>query len=340
MRILSEAARAVAGVVSPRHRRWRQLLASLTLDPDLLPRPLTPPGGHDFIMCGSPRSGTTLLAAMLFQPPHVATVMEPWDGLRKPPAQLFADLRREIDATARLSSGRLDVDALRNEGAVRWVREQDTSYPVEVQPGWLLGVKWPAFWRYLELLPDTRFLVCVRHPYETIGSYRKQGGALAEGLDYDAAFNRRMHAQLLAATKDPLVRQVLLFDYVTTRILPHLARPNVYVVRYERWSQRPDTCSTRSPLSSTSNSAHPWRGSVRSRHPTGCVKRTAPESARTAGPPPPSATHSIPTRRWWMERANASMRPPKPRSAKGGDSSTPRCRSKTACDQLVATGSE
>lgn len=239
MRILSDVGWAVAGVVSPPHRRWRQLLASLALDPDLLPRPLTPPGERDFMICGSPRSGTTLLAAMLFQPPRILTVMEPWDGLRKPPAQLFADIRREVEETGRLSSGRLDIDAVHHEGAVRWVREQDTSYPVAVEPGWYLGVKWPAFWRYLELLPETRFLVCVRHPYEVIGSYRKKGGALAEGLDYDAAFNRRMNAELLTATKDPLVRQVLLFDSITARILPHLDRPNVYVVRYERWFTEP-----------------------------------------------------------------------------------------------------
>ncbi len=210
-------------------------MASLTLDPDLLPRPLSPPGDRDFIICGSPRSGTTLLTAMLFQPPRVVTVMEPWDGLRKPPAQLFNDIRREVDETGRLSSGRLNIDALHDQRAVRWVREQDTSYPVVVEPGWALGVKWPAFWRYLELLPDTRFLVCIRHPYAVMGSYRKQGGRLTEGLDYDAAFNRRMNSELLAATKDPLVRQVLLFDYVTARMLPHLTRPNVYVVRYERW---------------------------------------------------------------------------------------------------------
>jgi len=71
---LPDTARAAARRLSPRHRRWRRLLDSLTLDPDHLPRPVEAPGTRDFVICGCPRTGTALLTAMLFQPPRVVTV--------------------------------------------------------------------------------------------------------------------------------------------------------------------------------------------------------------------------------------------------------------------------
>ena len=225
--------------LSPRSRRWRRFLRSLPLDPDRLSRPLASPGRRDFIICGPSRSGTTLLCAALFQPPAAVTVMEPWDGMRMPPAELFASLRREIASTGRLARGRLDVPALRRDGAARRLPEGRASVAIRVGEDYLLGVKWPAYWRFLDLLPDTKFLVCIRHPFQVVASFKRSGGRLAEGLDYDTRFNRAMNGWLLSATRDPAVRRVMLYDYVMSRVIPHLGRPNVLAVRYERWLEDP-----------------------------------------------------------------------------------------------------
>ena len=228
---LGDAARAVW----PRSRRWRGFLRSLPLDPDALPRPLEPPGQRDFIICGAPRTGTSLLAAALYQPPRVLVAMEPWDGMRLPPAELFGSLRREIEETGTLARQRLDVEAARGDGTVRWRREGSTDERIATADDWLLGVKWPAFWRYLDLLPDTRFLVCLRDPVEVVASFKRSGGFLARGLNYDTAFNRRMNEELSRATRRFAVRRALLYQYINERIAPHLERPNVLAVRYERW---------------------------------------------------------------------------------------------------------
>lgn len=226
---------------SPRRRRWKRFLHSLPLDLDALPRPVAQLGPRDFIVCGVPRSGTTLLAAMLFQPPHVVTVMEPWDGMRFSPARLFASLRDEIDTTRALQRGKLDVRALQLDGTVRWRQEDEAAVPLpDLNDDYALGVKWPAYWRYVGLLPETKFLICVRDPHEVVNSFKKTGGRLARGLMYDTAFNRRMHADLQAATDDPALRRVLLYSYITERLRPHVEEPNVFVVRYERWFQDPD----------------------------------------------------------------------------------------------------
>jgi hypothetical protein len=227
--------------MSPVNRyRWRRLLRSCDLDPGLLQEPLDEPDMNDFIICGCPRSGTSLLAGMLFRPPASVVAMEPWDGLRLEPAQLFDSLRTEIMEEGVLRRGRLDVGALEREGRMAWVRDEEQPVPLVVEPGFRLGVKWPAFWRYLDLLANTRFLVCVRDPVEVISSMAGTGGRLAAGYDYDVAFNRGMNTYLRTATDEPPVRRALLYEYVNSRILPHLGNANVKVVRYERWYEDPD----------------------------------------------------------------------------------------------------
>ena len=227
--------RARLGFLNPRRLRWERFLRDLPLDPDRLPRPLPAPTPRDFIICGCPRTGTTLVAAVLFQPPALVTVMEPWDGMRLSPAALFASLRRELFETGQVRRGRLDLPTLLAVGDVRWCQEGRGTVPVEVDPDYLLGVKWPAYWRYLDLLPDSKFLVCLRDPQEVILSLRDAGGRLAQGLNYDTRFNRPMNLALQQATGDAGLRRVLLFEYVHERVLPHLHRPNVFAVRYERW---------------------------------------------------------------------------------------------------------
>lgn len=226
---------ALALLLSPERRRWRQFLGALSLDPEGLARPLDAPGAADFIVCGPPRSGTSLMSAVLFQPPSVVTVMEPWDGMRLPPAELFRSLRAELHSTRRLCRGRLDVPALHRSGAVSWWPEGSATPELDVAETTLLGVKWPAYTRYLDLLPTTKFVVCLRDPFEVISSFKSTGGALARGLEYDTVFNRALNRELRAATTDVTRRRVLLYDAVNRQILPHLGKANVFAARYERW---------------------------------------------------------------------------------------------------------
>jgi hypothetical protein len=236
-----KAVRPLLAPLSPRHRRWQQFLHTLPLDPEQLPLPLASPGPNDFIICGSSRTGTTLLSAVLFQPPSVVTVMEPWDGMRMPPAELFSSLRQEIVETGALSRGKLDLQTLQTSGRVKWQQEGNTKSPLEVTDDFMLGVKWPAFWRYLPLLPETKFLVCLRDPFEVINSFKQVGGRLEQGLQYDIQFNRCLNEELKAATESKQLRRVLLYEYVHSRMLPYLYAPNVFLVRYERWFSEPDS---------------------------------------------------------------------------------------------------
>ncbi len=219
--------------------KWKRLLAGCQLSPENLPVPLTAPSTDDFIIAGCPRTGTSLLAAALFRPPNIVTVMEPWDGLRMAPGELYPSLRKEIETTGSLSRGRLDLDAL-STGRVRWMRDGERSFPIEVGPSYRLGVKWPTFWQYLNLLPETRFLITIRHPAEVISSFERVGGRLAMGLDYDVAFNRDINRVVAHGAPTAEVRRALLYEHVNRNILRHVNDDNVLVVRYERWFSDPD----------------------------------------------------------------------------------------------------
>lgn len=216
-----------------------RFLDGLDLDPDELIKPVASPGPRDFIICGAPRSGTTLLSAMLFQPPRVVTVVEPWSGMHLAPHELFASIRREIAETQNLSSGKLDVAALARTGAVHRLQEGAKAAPIEVEADYLLGVKWPEYWRYVGLLPKTKFLICIRHPVEVIASFKRIGGRLGLGLGYDLAFNRRINQGLLSSTRNIALRRIFLYETINSHLLPYSGSENVLLVRYERWFEDP-----------------------------------------------------------------------------------------------------
>lgn len=225
--------------------RWRRLLASCKLSLDNLEAPLDRPSNSDFIIAGCPRSGTSLLAATLFSPPNVAVSMEPWDGLRLLPHDLFSSLRAEIDETGTLSRGRLDIEVMRSTRRVEWTRDSASATPISMSDNYHLGVKWPTFWQYLELLPTTKFLITIRHPVDVLASFERVGGRLGDGLDYDVPFNARMNSWLQQTSRDPFVRRALMYEYIYRRISPHLVRDNVLAVHYEEWFTDPDALKQR-----------------------------------------------------------------------------------------------
>lgn len=218
---------------------WR----SLRLDPERLPLPIAAPTENDFIIAGCPRTGTSLLAAALFQAPECVTLVEPWAGMRLAPRELFQHLRDEMRSSGELSVGTLDFDALKSGRVVR-CKEGTSSTPVQLRETSLVGVKWPSYFQYLPKLPSTKFVLCLRHPFQVLRSMAALNGGLRNGQDYNLPFNRRTNRAIRERAVDPALRRIELFDYVHERLSPFLEAENTFVVRYERWFSDPDVLLT------------------------------------------------------------------------------------------------
>ena len=146
--------------VSPRYRRWHTTVDSLRFDPDDPEAVVEDLDPADFLICRPPRSGTALATAALFRPPEIVTVMEPWDALRMAPHDVVESVRRELRSTGALARGRLDMAAL-SVGRVGWRSDRETTTLVRTSPSTRIGIKLPGYWRYLPLMPETKFVVCL-----------------------------------------------------------------------------------------------------------------------------------------------------------------------------------
>lgn len=190
------------------------------------------------VLCGCPRSGTSLLSASLFQAPRMVTVMEPWEGLRLPPSDLFAWFRAEA-LRGRVPRTRLDMGALQGSGRVAW-NQRPEDFPVQgADRSTLYGVKWPCFWQLLGASAHVKFLVCVRDPASVVASMGRQSGRLPLGLDYDVPFNRELNARLQGVGGGAQKCCIAHFDAVYEHALQFVGSRNVMWVRYERWFQDP-----------------------------------------------------------------------------------------------------
>ncbi len=194
-----------------------------------------------------PRSGTTYLAALLHNPPHVITQSEAggrWKqlfmekGSAADPLPIIEEMRSRI---ARGEPGATLEGTAGYAGANRvdtW-NQKKALRAVEASADFALGVKNPEV--FLEWLPrfieaGLRCVISVRHPVAIINSWvkqaerkrqqgRKPGDSFAEG----AAVTWRSSA----ATA--LDRRIDLHNHFVERITSAMKSKNVLLAQYERW---------------------------------------------------------------------------------------------------------
>ncbi len=210
-----------------------------------------------FLLTGPPRSGTSLLTALMARKPNVLVVNEPvvvGDPLMKRgrPVDLVRGYMnlvvREALATGTMmtqvdpeSPGQSTTDTA-NRGAVRYRVnvDVDRSRPLCV------GIKHPIpFMECLEELvtgwPELKVLISIRDPLPTIRSWRETGYGWQPGLDDPRFAHGRRLYRMVPATDNELERRAHLW-----RILVEQAkewgekRPQqVHVFRYERLLAHP-----------------------------------------------------------------------------------------------------
>ena len=195
---------------------------------------------------GIPRSGTSLMAHLLDQLPNIVILNEP---LQVP--QLFEDASLETFFSAyvtwrtRIANGEAVENQCVGNAVVSdtWPDGERRLYvPTVTQDDFVLGTKNPlAYLTRLQTIrrvfPGAHILILVRHPYYTIGSWKRTFPHLRDATIRESAVFKfadewqRRHLGELAVIEDSSIRRASLWKYLATQITA-CAEPDM-VIRYE-----------------------------------------------------------------------------------------------------------
>jgi len=221
---------------------WSGVLESLD-------RPLGAP--RELVITGIPRSGTSYLCNLLHRFDNCVVLNEPEEigpaleggRLPWPVAAFFRDRRRDVwrgvPIKNKLAEGEVVADTAR-------ANEQTVYAPKVAGGNFVLGVKStiPFLSRLAALrrvMPEARFVTCVRNPLDTIASWKTSFAHLREadvkairiGHPGDPGLSEERRAELMriASIGDLAVRRAEWWNYLAGLILE--AREDSVVVRYE-----------------------------------------------------------------------------------------------------------
>lgn len=207
---------------------------------------------HDLIVTGIPRSGTSYVCKGLDRYDNVAVINEPsslFEGLRYGPEPwavplLHADLRRQIDGGEAVPN-KMDARGELTEDTA--VHESLTAYRPQLRDRqWVLATKNTlAYMARLEgilrVMPQARVVACVRHPLDTLASWKGTFAHLAAGdpsalpvgglADPFLPAHLRAGLQELANLGDPAMRRAAWWRLLAEEILRW--RDRIHIVRYE-----------------------------------------------------------------------------------------------------------
>ena len=233
---------------------------------------------HDLIITGIPRSGTSYVCKSLDGFDNVAVVNEPailFEGLCYGPQPwmvpvLHADLRARIDGG----------EAVRNKLDARGGLTEDTAvhealdwYRPRLRDGqWVLATKNTLAYLarlggILQVMPQARVVACVRHPLDTLASWKGTFAHLAMGdpsaLPVGGLADPFLPAHLrdglrdIARLTDPAVRRAAWWCLLAEEILRW--RERIEIVRYEDLVADPHTQMQRllGPLQRAAGNADP-----------------------------------------------------------------------------------
>lgn len=208
--------------------------------------------GRDLLLTGIPRSGTSYLCRLLDALDNTAVVNEPvelFEGLASAPEPwavplLHAALRARIDAGEAVPN-KLDVDG-RVTGDTMHGDQRMPYRPVLRDHEWVLATKNTlAYLARLDgigrVMPQARVVALVRHPLDTLASWKGSFAHLAQGDTGvvpiggtpDPWLSPRLRAGVsaIAAVSSAAVRRAAWWRLLASELLAH--RGHIVIVRYE-----------------------------------------------------------------------------------------------------------
>ena len=265
--VLRALKRQSPALTSRARRRWF-LLGARRIGSNLLSGDT--PASRDLIVTGLPRSGTSYLCKALDGFTNVAVVNEPdvlfeglcWSAEPWAVPLLHADLRTRIDAGEAVPN-KLDAGGELTEDTA--VHDAVALYQPHLRDDqWVLATKNTlAYMARLEgilrLMPHARVVACVRHPLDTLASWKGTFAHLSEGdpsalpvgglADPYLPAHLRDGLKALLRLREAAMRRAAWWSLLASEILRW--RDRVEIVRYEDLVADPATTLRRAlgPLS-------------------------------------------------------------------------------------------
>lgn len=219
--------------------------------------PVYPQHEPDLIITGIPRSGTSYLGKLLHTSPDCVVINEPRQVF-KPLAEelvpwsvalLYQELRRDI-LDGRAVENKIKNGQLIEDTAI--VDEHNFYTPSVSRADFLLGTKntlaYMARLSQLQrIMPHAPIVACVRHPLDTIASWKTTFAHLRNAVVADfpvghlhdpllATWQRHRLAEI-AATPEVVLKRALLWRYLAECLL--MNQRQLIIVRYEELVERP-----------------------------------------------------------------------------------------------------
>ncbi len=253
---------------------WRALLQPYALSATPGPSGITDPDPHagsrsptprevdappDLVITGIPRSGTSYLCKLIHGVEDCVVINEP-GGIFGPLAQqpvpwgvslLYRDLRREI------RDGRAIANKLHHGEFIEDTAQFDTVeqyHPRVSRPDFLLGTKNTLAYlarlsRIRLAMPNARIVACVRHPLDTIASWKTtfqhlanadlESQVIGHSGDPFLTGHQRDRLREIAAAATLAQKRALAWRYLAEILLDH--RAAIELIRYEDMVAEPAT---------------------------------------------------------------------------------------------------
>ncbi|MCK4910300.1 MAG: sulfotransferase [Thermodesulfovibrionales bacterium] len=204
-----------------------------------------------FILCGLPRSGTTYLAALLYNPPEVITLSEAggkWKqfyrehGVDPGIFDLLKDFRKRILDGEEMATFE-GTAGFEGKGRVDTWNQKKEQRKVDALPDFHLGLKNPEiFLAYLGMFAEAglKCIVTVRHPAAVINSWvKKVQKKLDRGKSVEGKFANGDCLAYSSKSDDIVQRRIDLYNHLAGLVLEHKGHDNVMVIRHEDWYTDP-----------------------------------------------------------------------------------------------------
>jgi len=215
----------------------------------------------EMIITGIPRSGTSYLCKVLHETANCVIINEPTEIMSMVKTRedlqniqkLYTTLRDKINTGQAVINKVVNHKMIEDTAKIPSDQQYNLYYPVVTRPDFLLGTKNPLMymarlpWLH-QLMPDSKIVALIRHPLDTIASWKNSFKHLAQvsihqlpaGHAEDKLLQDWQRQKLfqIEKTDNLALKRALFWAYLAEQL--YISRNFLLVIRYEDLMSNPE----------------------------------------------------------------------------------------------------